>query len=183
MILSFKQRFPDGTPNHFLEKIWIGLLESLDISVNTYDEYERAHEDKFRQVWAGSFSHPEMTVRQHIKMPAKLHTIRSGNRWKAGDKIHFAVNPRSKNYFQFAPVMEVVSVQTFVVKYQAWRSEFPVIFIDDYPLHIRDNDDIETLGQLAVNEGFKSFNAMCEWFSEDFTGQIIHWTPLKYCTQ
>jgi len=32
----------------------------------------------------------------------KIHTIRKGNRWRAGVKIHFATGVRSKGYRQFA---------------------------------------------------------------------------------
>jgi hypothetical protein len=33
---------------------------------------------------------------------------------------------------------------------------------------------------IARHDGFDSVNDFLDWFSEDFTGKLIHWTDLKY---
>jgi hypothetical protein len=33
---------------------------------------------------------------------------------------------------------------------------------------------------LARNDGFATVKDFFEWFSEDYTGKIIHWTELRY---
>ena len=34
--------------------------------------------------------------------------------------------------------------------------------------------------ELALNDGFASQEDFFDWFKQDFTGKIIHWTPLRY---
>lgn len=34
--------------------------------------------------------------------------------------------------------------------------------------------------QLAQNDGFDTIEEFFEYFNEDFTGKIIHWTGLRY---
>src|SRR5699024_2081987 len=48
----------------------------------------------------------------------KIHTIRHDekDRWKPGMKIHPIINNRTKNRFQFAPVVECQSVQKIKIK-------------------------------------------------------------------
>ena len=35
------------------------------------------------------------------------------------------------------------------------------------------------LNQLAVNDGFKDWEEMKEWFTEDFTGKLVIWKDLE----
>jgi hypothetical protein len=33
---------------------------------------------------------------------------------------------------------------------------------------------------IARKDGFDTLEDFLDWFSEDFTGKLIHWTDLKY---
>jgi hypothetical protein len=199
MILSFKEKFPDGTPTYFIERIWNGIFNegrkansvlARLYQIGDYSDYLAAYEAKFGRQWDGCSA----AASGQICTDTKLHTIRAGQRWKAGDTIHLCVNARSKNYFQFAPVMKVVSVQKIEIEYTR-EDVFPTIFLDNigqrykhvyfYPFNRT------SLDTLAKNDGFKDFEEFAAFFAplrykfarkgyKDFTGQIIHWTDLKY---
>lgn len=43
----------------------------------------------------------------------------------------------------------------------------------------RDDMDVNML-KLAINDGFESIDDFFNYFNEDTTGKIIHWTDLEY---
>jgi hypothetical protein len=97
----------------------------------------------------------------------KIHSIRKGNRWKAGNKIHFATGVRTKNYQQFH-FGKCFTVQDIAIYFPSGN-----VLIDGELFF-----DKET---LAKNDGFESFDKMLDWFGKDgIEGQIIHWTDFKY---
>lgn len=114
----------------------------------------------------------------------KKHTIRAGERWKAGMKIHMAIGVRTKKYFQFngdgIGLDKVVSTQNIEIKYENTNSDFPTVYIDGQKFSIFVTDDAPVLIRLALNDGFDSFGKFLDWFSSDFSGQIIHWTDEQY---
>ena len=101
MNLGFKTKWPNGEPTFFINKIWDGLRVKLRIKSDVYLLFVKEHEKKFNEDF-------------YLIPPSKIHTIREDkpDRWKAGNKIHFIINNRTKNLFQFAPVIPVISVQT-----------------------------------------------------------------------
>ncbi|HBG71449.1 MAG: hypothetical protein A2W93_14450 [Bacteroidetes bacterium GWF2_43_63] len=110
----------------------------------------------------------------------KIHTIRSGKRWKAGMSIQMATGVRTANYNQFnkdIPELGVCkSVQDIVVEY---IDALPYIFVDGKPFNPVKRID------LFINDGFIGFKlnpvaSFFRWFHSDFEGQIIHWTDFKY---
>lgn len=165
MILSFSTKFPNGKPTRFIEKIWDGLINNNLVTVCEFTKFLNNYVDRFNDVWDstdGSFYNP------------KLHTIRKDehNRWKPGMKIHFVINNRSKNFFQFAPVVECKSVQKIEI---FKRDGLRFIRIDGR--FINSNQVAE---EIAINDGFDSVDDLFNWFNKDFTGKIIHWTDLRY---
>ncbi len=176
MNLAFSQQWPDGTPTYFIEKIWQGLEAAQLVPWNEWHNYLDDYNAKFGREWDGT-----LVPMDFDDFGPKLHTIRAGNRWKAGDKIHFIVNNRSKDRFQFAPVLEVKSVQ-----------DIHMHFYDETSATIFVADKIaKRWEEQAINDGFESWEAFVKFFyhstkilpglmSKIFIGQIIHWTDLKY---
>jgi hypothetical protein len=111
---------------------------------------------------------------------SKIHTIRHdvSNRWKVGKLIHFVINNRTPDRFQFAPVMKCTGVQAIQIKY--WyngkdeKFNAPSVYIDDKELNAT---EVET---LALNDGFNCKADFFDYFNTDFTGKLIHWTDKKY---
>lgn len=114
----------------------------------------------------------------------KKHSIRGGERWKPGMKIHMAIGVRTKDYFQFngdgIGLDKVISTQKIEIKYENSNSDFPTVIIDGKRFNIFVNADVPVLERLALNDGFESFGKFLDWFSSDFSGQIIHWTDEWY---
>ena len=113
-----------------------------------------------------------------IKAGTKIHTIRKDphGRWKPGRKIHLATGVRTKHYEQFRSGV-CVSTQEIYIKWCSrhghWMGD-TLTFVDGTAVK---SDIIE---QIAINDGFESVQDFFAWFSEDFSGKIIHFTDLRY---
>lgn len=153
MTLSFKQKFKNGSKTYFVEKILKGLEEKLSLDIK---EYREGFNNRFNEDL-------------ELSKPPKIHTIREDkkNRWRRGNKIHFVVNNRTKNRFQFAPILEAQSIQIIEIR-------GALIYVDNKQLNESE------INSLAINDGFKSVEDFFKWFQSDFTGKIIHWSNLKY---
>lgn len=183
MNLSFSEKI-NGKPTYFIESIWVGLrlynTQDVDNVFDLYNHYRRLHIDQFNTRWD----------RKITGNTFKVHTIREdkSNRWHVGSKIHFIINNRSKDRFQFAPVMEVKSIQKISICYIHGKDAFPLITISKdekggvsktlSPVH--HFNYITELSELAFHDGFDSWEEFLQYFNEDFSGKIIHWTDIKY---
>lgn len=163
MILGFKLYFPWREPNFFWQKIMASIPVPLDNPQsspgNMFSSYQ-----------------------------PKLHTIREGQRWKAGDVLHMATGVRSKNYHQFNKDIEELSkcraVQRFDLTYR--NRNCVALYIDKQLKYCKNGDhvfEIEPcwMDWFARNDGFKDAEQFFRWFTASVrNGQIIHWTDLKY---
>ncbi|MHB8209116.1 hypothetical protein [Mucilaginibacter sp.] len=171
MVLSFTQKINEK-PNYFIEKIWVGL-DKFRLTPNRHDsiEWENKYLEKFKTDWE---------CIPGINFPAaKIHTIREDkpNRWKPGNDIHFVINNRTANRFQFAPIIKCKSVQTIQIKWKhKGKRSWVKVLIDGKVIH-------GVLHHLAPNDGFGCIDDFLAYFNKDFTGKIIHWTDLKYSTK
>lgn len=165
MTLAFSQKLNDK-PTHFVEKIWETILQK-GIEVNALEFSYLGRKALPKNYKVGTHN-------------PKLHTIRKDekDRWKAGNKIHFVINNRTADRFQFAPVVECKAIQYIEISYdevlcEKFGSE-PAIFVDGEYLNITQ------IEELAVNDGFKDSQEFCQYFDKDFLGKIIHWTDHIY---
>ena len=121
----------------------------------------------------------------------KIHTIRSGNRWKSGSKCHIFTGLRTKNTKKYG-VISCVSTQKITINF--WNSCSPPTQNKDVApqlIQTRVLVDGRKLSKyeievLAHNDGL-DIGDFKQWFwkatnkgSETFEGQIIHWTSLTY---
>lgn len=184
MILGFSTRFPKnkgaltGKKTSFPEKIWYSITSEVGIDD---DEYEKWHgEEGILHLNMGNNFNDSL----FSSLNPKHHTIRKDpkNRWVEGKDIHFNIDVRKKSQFQFAPVINVKSTQKIEIKVvddapavaYTRNGKTLGVFVDGRRLKIYEID------QLATNDGFDNTLDFFEWFNEDFTGKIIHWTELKY---
>jgi len=166
MTLSFSTHIK-GKPTHFVGKIWDSLYKS-GFGDHQYSKYNLAHMEKFG-------SQMDELMPPFHERTAKIHTIRAdkSNRWKPGNKIHFVINNRTPDRFQFAPIIKCESIQSIKIKN---------MFDDRHSVEIGgiklQDTEIET---LALNDGFESVDDFWAYFfMEDFEGKIIHWTDYRY---
>jgi hypothetical protein len=156
MTLGFMTKWANGEPTYFVEKIWAGLREH-EISTRSEELFYSENANKF--LYSSGFQ-------------PKIHTIREdkSNRWREGNNIHFVINNRQPNRFQFAPVIECTGVQHIMIS-----SDIKVVWINGEIII-----DNEILKQLAINDGFKSVSDFFDYFPDGFQGRIIHWTNKRY---
>ena len=158
MNLGFRTTI-DKRPTYFVERIlanWNavpvnGELSAIIVNDKGYIDYDKV-----------------------ANLPVKIHTIREDktNRWDVGTKIHFVINSRTKNRFQFAPVVLVKSIQSFEIKYYKKNGANKVdILVDGASV---------SLNLLAQNDGFDSTGEFLDYFNTNFKGKIIHWTDFEY---
>lgn len=159
MTLSFSTQI-DGKPTYFIEKIWSGIHEN-HLSSNSEGLF---------------YSDMGKIFDNYSTLAPKIHTIRADkkDRWKVGNKIHFVINNRTKNRFQFAPVIPVKSIQKIEIVYWMGCGDYPSVVVGGQTLK---NSEVET---LAKNDGFDSVEDFFAWFNSDFKGKIIHWTDFRY---
>ncbi|MBS9773832.1 MAG: hypothetical protein KGV59_01565 [Tenacibaculum sp.] len=183
MTLLFKAFFPGKTKEvikkqtFFVEKIWECFLQK-GIEMKAAD---------FIRFFG------RLIPRDYIinTYQPKLHTIRKDtkNKWKVGNDIEFKLDISNEfhphaPYIQFAPIIKVKSIQKIKIsemimtetKY-SYVTKNKRIFKIEIDNHKLTKKQIE---KLAINDGFDSVDDFFEWFNEDFTGKIIHWTDLKY---
>lgn len=160
---------------YFIEKINLGLLQNEKIKRIDYVDSLEEFRAKFNTNW---------DIKPHLA--PKLHTIRRDeqNRWKEGMNIHFVVNGRTKDRFQFSPVVKCVSVQTIEFKWD-YEKSMCWVFIDGISHTTFEKRECsieygENAIKLAKNDGFESVEDFFKYFNEDFKGKLIHWTNLKY---
>lgn len=188
MNLSFSQNFKKDIPviggkqTHFVEKIWNCFSKIMKQNEMSY--YGSKLEDRGIFPFERDF------------LP-KIHTIRhdKNNRWKAGNDIHFIINNRTKNRFQFAPIVRCTGVQKIKIEWDCWN-KFSDDPYDKNPLTVQFDDELKErcvlitidgkrlnrreVIRLAENDGFDCVDHFLLWFNKDFQGKIIHWTNLKY---
>ncbi len=185
--LGFSTKWPKnmgGGDTLFVPKIWKGLIDNdLAKWAGQHSEYE---------TWADYSLSAEIIDSEYYKwfsgntvfvreQNAKLHTMRKDPKglWVPGRKIHMVVFNRTKNRFQFAPVLKVKSTQEVSIKYKG-ADKYPVVTIDNKRFTANDRYGVEMLREIAFNDGFNSMDHFFMWFNTNDTYKLIHWTDLKY---
>ncbi len=177
MTLSFSQKWPKTMPKHLAGQ---NTLFPLKILKSLEAEYpEEMHAFKMKTFFNyGRFEGYEPNIFKTFV--AKLHTIRADKkgRWFAGRDIHFVINNRTKNRYQFAPLIPCVDTQEifFTKPLRGGRIE---VSIGDTYLYYAD------LTKLAKNDGFKCFEDFEAYFEPQISDsglslELIHWTNFKY---
>ncbi len=109
----------------------------------------------------------------------KIHTLRSGFRWRAGLDIQMAHGVRTNHYEQFnkniPKLQKCISVQDVFMTFNGWEIEITV----DNRNYLSDSE----IDKLIKNDGLTD-EQFFEWFfpgkQDEWSGQIIHWTNFKY---
>jgi len=176
--IGFSTKFPWGEETHFVPKIWKGLTEykihdKLDIFLNGLEQY----------VIKNNLPDMDKIISKSLDdVLPKIHTIREdkADLWKPGRKIHPVVFNRTKDRFQFAPVLECKSVQRIEVIYAESNNHKSKVIIDENIFYNTLAGINKGMEKLARNDGFDSAGDFFRFFSKDFRGNIIHWTEFEY---
>lgn len=171
MILPFSTQL-NGKPTYFVEKI-----------LKTFDDKILTNEDKELIKLLIEFEY--LDVFKYDEVKPKIHTIREDkkDRWKAGNKIDFFINSRRPDMFRFCHTLKVISIQKVEIYYfplTTPRINVPVLKVDGKLLYDAAGINKKEMLEFANNDGFESIEDFFNYFNEDFTGKIIHWTDKKY---
>ena len=108
----------------------------------------------------------------------KIHSMRTGDRWRAGMDIHMAYGVRTKQYRQFnkgvSGIEKCKGIQRVFMTYD-WQLEVTI-----------GNRELlapEEIEMLIKNDGLTREQFINWFFPEDkdeWSGQIIHWTDFRY---
>lgn len=177
MTLSFSKKTKTDESTFFVEKILLSITMYLT-HVSNADLMPFIRDSS---TMLGYVNYIFLKRKIALQKP-KIHTIRhdSKNRWREGMDIHFVINNRTKDRFQFAPILKVQCIQKFQIRW--YKDEHgkkqPIARIDD-KLFAKNIDD-DNWTRLAHNDGFPDAHSFLQWFHEDFDGKIIHWTQFDY---
>lgn len=115
-----------------------------------------------------------------INRGEKIHTIRKGHRWVAGDKIHYCTRLRTSEYNQFKHGV-CSHVQHIQIAFYEGTGKKMTVLIDGRPIK-----DERVLEKLVRHDGLTT-EQFIDWFHRStkfgkqlFDGQIVHFTPFKY---
>lgn len=198
MNLGFTQTFTQpglkGIKTHFPAKVLKSIRKD---HIDKYDDWTK--ENKLADI-LGKIGTTKLEFDHCVP---KIHTIREDptGRWKPGMKIHFIVGNRTPRRFQFAPIVECVSIQKIKIHvdqfnehtrivdifidgnwmYQAIRREGEKghVHIEDHKMFYRNRVDVPFY-RFCLNDGFSDRAGFLNYFNQSFRGVIIHWTDLKY---
>lgn len=154
-VITFSRTFPSyhpkkGMSTGFVYTIWMSL-----------PEYDTKYRDIMEQCGIDcTGAYP------------KYHTIRSGNRWKVGDKF----SPRVWSGLPYRSKQIIICPDIEVKKVWDFKIKDTNIWINDN-MYVELNEAIDkTLLELAKNDGL-SYDDLLHWLKHpsDFSGQIICW--------
>ena len=168
--IGFSVKFSWGEETHFVPKIWEGIIE--------YGLFPQWASLPYLLLAEGK--NLDYIFKKEGISP-KIHTIREdkADLWKPGRKIHPVVFNRTKNRFQFAPVLECKSVQGIEIEYINDGNDV-IITIDGKYFFNSLSGINKGIDELATNDGFLSPLYFFMFFNKDFTGKIIHFTDFEY---
>lgn len=170
MNLKFMTTWPtdSATPNqptHFVYKVLRGLIEIYDLN-------------ELPKLTVLIYNYKSISNYTEVPdVPPKIHTIRQGHRWKAGNKIHPQIwlgKPYNSKVYQFAPIIPCTAAHSIILDTAAKK-------ITLYKSHT----DFTVLNQeqatiLAIHDGFKNLDHFWQYFKKPLHGQLIQWTNYDY---
>ncbi len=180
MILSFKQKFDDGSATNFPLAIWKGLLIYQLATQTQFETYRLLAKKQNHQILEGELpEHP------------KIHSLREDvhNRWGHGSMINYYIAARTRTRFEFGPYIPCTGTQEIEINYfndqnPVFTGQVSKIAKDHYnEVEVVVSDRVMTIKEidkLALNDGFKSTQDFFNYFNKDFKGKIVHWTDFKY---
>lgn len=131
-----------------------------------------------------------MIIGYKPQFPAKIlagikkHTIRQDihDRWHAGMKMHQSTGVRTKQYklirIDMCTGTQKIEIKWLDISKDARRAS---IYVDSRCVGTYTNKYASgLLNMLAKNDGFESVEEFFNWFNQDYSGKIIHWTDFRY---
>jgi hypothetical protein len=100
----------------------------------------------------------------------KVHTIRAGQRWQAGEIAEFCVRAHQPDQHTFWPPLPIVSIQDIELTATELRVDGRLLSAAEF-------------SALAQADGFATTAELLAFFGDKllpFRGQLVHWTACRY---
>jgi len=176
-VITFSEKFPAyhpqaGEKTFFAEKIWKGLPIEGEYTIwSKYPRLMKSGEWQVPHLWRDMMLDKKFTP--------KYHTIRAGQRWKAGDWFSprvWSAKPYASKQIEFAPQLQIKKTFGFEMH--------PFLWFDECEYFINGKRyGGDELTEVAKNDGLGIMDFAC-WFAgpnaastkrKSFVGQIICW--------
>lgn len=168
-VITFSRFFPvyhpkKGQPTNFIEKIWRSFEKESGLPKSFHPFVD--------QVAVNIGLKNGMSFNEYVEFYSELtpkhHTIRNGNRWKAGDYFSPRVwsgKPYASPMITIAPDIKIEKVWDISLRI---RGDFKELYCNDEDL------TGTSISKIAMNDGL-TVEDLFAWFNKPFTGQIICW--------
>lgn len=146
------QKWPDGSPTFFKEKITMGCATIPDSHYNL------------------------KVLLKSVGYHSKIHTLRKSFRIKKGmmlDLAYWSGKPYNSSPDRFITQVPCKATQTVKIDYLLAGIP-PDVYVDNRKLNL---DEVQ---ELAINDGFDGRVKFYEHFNKSETYCLIHWTDKKY---
>lgn len=179
-VITLSRTFPDyhpraGQPTYFPEKVLNSLLDwcSLD-----YLELLRELNPKLKGTPIISQFYQDLGHDCDAFYTTKIHTIRSGHRWKQGDKASLRVwsgKPYNSPQIIIATAVDLKEVYDFQIK----ARDILTVSREGKSFIFGENSGI--VSTISKNDGLSTVD-LFQWFKypQPFEGQILCWQPVDY---
>ena len=174
-VITFSRQFPAyhpkaGQPTFFVEKI-LNAFDTSYMDFKTLEIWRELNKDNTydpENLWANLW---DLNVGIQTTK-TKHHTIRSGHRWKVGDKFSPRVwsgKPYNSKQIIIAPDIEIVRTWNFNIDTDG------IIVFNGVPIECGKNLEL-----IAKNDGLE-LQDFYYWFKypKPFSGQIICWLIVR----
>tara|TARA_R110000822_G_scaffold14427_6_gene50814 strand:+ start:10931 stop:11452 length:522 start_codon:yes stop_codon:yes gene_type:complete len=162
-----KMKELEGKPTYFPEKILTSLIESrIQLNWQMFGEAKNIAKIPPYEFSNGAFKPKHHTIRENKKGRYSNNVVLQPFIWTN--------KPYRSPQFYFSPNFKCVSTQIIQIIHSGEKWRMPWVMVDGF---IMTAPEIEV---IAHNDGFDSTKDFFKWFDTDFTGDIIHWTNLKY---
>jgi len=186
-VITFSRKFPAyhtkaGQPTFFVEQV----LNSLGIDTIGREYILNLQRWNIKALEAKKITPYDLIEFQHslnnLVSGEKKHTIRSGDRWKNGQKASLRVwsgKPYRSTQIIFAPEVDLNQTGKFVIKKYQTYTYINIGKIFCYPIPFIHEQSI--ISSVAINDGLNK-NDFLEWFKypTPFNGQILCWKEVFY---
>lgn len=190
-VITFSRQFQKGhpkagQPTYFVEQVLNAL--GIYMPTNSADFQSYLCGLNTKSIAEGKLSYEDIirfcSSLSLIEIRSKIHTIRSGNRWKAGEKASLRVwsgVPYDSPQIIFAPDVELKQVIPISISKTAGNEILTVVGRSYASVGSSEIEDGSIFPKLAKNDGL-ALQDFLDWFKypQPFEGQILAWRAVDY---
>jgi hypothetical protein len=175
-VITFSTKFPakhpkKGEPTYFVEKVWKSFM---DLEFGLPEEFHKYVDDYTKHL---NSQKPIDLMATYFRVEPKHHTIRAGNRWKAGEWFSpriWSGKPYASKQIEFAPPIQIKKIWNVEIETDFLNHVVVVIPTSKHSAYLLPADVVAKNDGLDVHDFINWFNVHPKKFRL-FQGQILCW--------